>query len=365
VTGESLAGLLEMYMATMFRPGGVIDDISDLPTQKEMLVRIAGERSMGAALSAYEDAMSGMALPVSDVEMEQAHLEALAKATVCFDSGVVLDGHERDEWLKKLEDEVAHWEPRMDYIGDPPRRVRIQELHGGLYADLNRKNVEASSAACDGERERILGPVESKARSDPPGFKSLSEFDSAIEVVMAEYETSTVAVGPCRERSRHALEAAARTLESNVKRKLLEAQITSIVQHEVKAGLGDVESKTEARVSQVENESKEKYEELQGRLKNSEEQTQALSTRLGSTESDMASFVNRLHGMDERVVKLQEDMQKTLNNLRTQVTSDPLSLICKCRLIRYPCFTGHLSSRGRKCRIQGSSQQTTSPPILC
>lgn len=110
-------------------------------------------------------------------------------------------------------------------------------------------------------------------------------------------------------------------MKDSVKSKLLEAQISEIVAREVEAGLADAAAKTEARVSTIETEAKKKCEDLECRLKLSEEEVQALKTRLGSTESDMGAFVSRLGGMDERVVKLQEDMQKTLNGLRTQVNS--------------------------------------------
>jgi len=321
VTGEGLAGLLEMYLGTMFRPGGVIEDIVDLPTQKDMLVRIAGERSIGAAVQEYKRAMEGLAFPVSDAAMEIAHTDSLAAAIKCFDAGVVLDERERGEWLVKLEDQVAHWEAKEDYIGQPPRRVRIQELVGGLYAELREANLTASKEACDRERERVMSPLVAKAAQEVPDFKGPGEWDAAVEVALADYDTSSEAVGPCKAQVRQQMEEACREMESKTRSKLLQAQIAEMVKEQVDKGLKDADAKAAAALQEAEAKLSQQQQELAGQIKAQGSTLGPLETRLSSTEADLGAFVARLGGLDDRLGKAQEETHKSINTLRTQVTT--------------------------------------------
>ena len=55
VTGPVLASLLRRYTAAVSRQQGTLSDIAQLPTQREMLVRMAGDRAVKAGLQCYRD----------------------------------------------------------------------------------------------------------------------------------------------------------------------------------------------------------------------------------------------------------------------------------------------------------------------
>lgn len=56
VTGELLGALIANYVAALSSKG-ILEDLSQLPTQRDMVVKLAGERSMKAAIEAYRAAV--------------------------------------------------------------------------------------------------------------------------------------------------------------------------------------------------------------------------------------------------------------------------------------------------------------------
>ena len=57
VTGSMLADMLESFTAAVQRQDGAMADIAQLPTQREMLVTLAGDRAVKAGVSHYRESM--------------------------------------------------------------------------------------------------------------------------------------------------------------------------------------------------------------------------------------------------------------------------------------------------------------------
>ena len=102
VTGPMVAGLLRRYTDTIANQEGTLNDIAQLPSQREMLVRMAGDRAVKAGVAAYRRAMQESVTGAGGLPLEVAtlwaiHGESEERAFATFRAEAVLDAAETEE----------------------------------------------------------------------------------------------------------------------------------------------------------------------------------------------------------------------------------------------------------------------------
>ena len=112
VTGPMLADVLEAYTASVQKKDGAMADIAALPTQREMLVSLAGDRAVKAGLQHYKDAMR-------EVENQVVgHKALMAKHTTVLKESIhifgdialqVLDGDEVGKFKHNMIEKIVGW----------------------------------------------------------------------------------------------------------------------------------------------------------------------------------------------------------------------------------------------------------------
>lgn len=113
VTGAVLADLLRKYTSAIAHRSGIIRDLAHMPTQRQMVGMIAGQRAMRAAAQAYIDAMRPVAkaLPVEERSLAAAHTAALRGALAKFQAEAVVESEETSACRAQLLEQIECWRP--------------------------------------------------------------------------------------------------------------------------------------------------------------------------------------------------------------------------------------------------------------
>ena len=112
VTGPLLADLLEAYTASVQKKDGAMADIAALPTQREMLVSLAGDRAVKAGVQHYKDVMRELEEQVvGHKTLMQKHTAVLKEAVSIFDTIAtqVLDVDEVGKFKHGMIEKIVGW----------------------------------------------------------------------------------------------------------------------------------------------------------------------------------------------------------------------------------------------------------------
>ncbi len=242
VTGKMVATLLRKYSEAVTEKKGAIGDIAALPTQRQMLLRMAGEKALQSALKHYAIKLRDAAksnFPVDLPDLVGLHTKTLAEARKIF-FGIVgqtdfdLDSEETAAYKAMLERKISDWktfttsivsdsalsaappkEQDINGIGDatdtpgalePDQGAGISSLcqrvtlSGGYYQQAWKLNQKASLKVCSAVLGKLYGPLHDAVVSETP--PSLKEFNERYEKVKADYDAYPKAAGPSK---RHCL----------------------------------------------------------------------------------------------------------------------------------------------------------------
>lgn len=171
ITGPVLASLCSMYASAVSASDGLLKDLSDLPTQKQLVARLAGQRALKLAVDAYRAAVAGGAL-VLPVEMETlyaVHEKAFAEATRVFcEETMTLTGQPFSGDVSPFYEELkAHCMATRTKLNDDDGSITQVVVSGFLHQTMETNDV-ASQRACRDALAEIL--------SATPPLESVSEF---------------------------------------------------------------------------------------------------------------------------------------------------------------------------------------------
>ncbi len=85
MTGELIGGMFEKFVAAIASTG-IISDLSQLPTQRQMVLKMAGEKAISSSLNIYKESMTPLVsqFPVEEVALFQVHEKAATAAKSAF-----------------------------------------------------------------------------------------------------------------------------------------------------------------------------------------------------------------------------------------------------------------------------------------
>lgn len=86
VNGDAICTILQNYVTKVSQSGGELRELSQLPTQTQMIQQLSGERAVRAALDNYKKTMSSFKLPVSSLQLSRHHSTAYDQSLVIFSS---------------------------------------------------------------------------------------------------------------------------------------------------------------------------------------------------------------------------------------------------------------------------------------
>eukprot|EP00931_Biecheleriopsis_adriatica_P049748 TRINITY_DN28788_c0_g1_i1.p1 TRINITY_DN28788_c0_g1~~TRINITY_DN28788_c0_g1_i1.p1 ORF type:complete len:969 (+),score=194.36 TRINITY_DN28788_c0_g1_i1:51-2957(+) len=164
LTGRGLADFVQQYIARLQMQKGVIADICEMPTQRELLRQMAGHRVVAATVQRYKEVLSkGTRLPARPDALLSGHERARAAAFETLQKearAASLDGAEEEHCSQLADEQFALWEDKIHTVASStldPTVLRTTELKGGLLRDIWLQNVQLSRAAYDGLLPRVLG----------------------------------------------------------------------------------------------------------------------------------------------------------------------------------------------------------------
>eukprot|EP00736_Rhodelphis_marinus_P005367 Rmarinus@m.9770 len=190
LSGPDLAQLLHHYVSALTTTAstrGFVRDLAALPTRRDLVARLAGERAVKAAKQTYEDFMRKILvkLPMPCKRLLQYHEQAMNVALDAFLSESVLEPDEFSLYKAEFEGYVCQW---SDYdwtpeevassfaVQDSPAilhnlggssenalsviAVRTRGLIGGVLHSLYRQNLDLSKQ----EGKRITDDAERQLR---------------------------------------------------------------------------------------------------------------------------------------------------------------------------------------------------------
>ena len=136
VTGKMVATLLRKYSEAVTEKKGAIGDIAALPTQRQMLLRMAGEKALQSALKHYAIKLRDAAkstFPVDLPKLVNLHTKTLAEARKIF-FGIVgqtdfdLDSEETASYKAMLERKISLEDVFTSIVSTAPSLQHRQKI---------------------------------------------------------------------------------------------------------------------------------------------------------------------------------------------------------------------------------------------
>jgi Guanylate-binding protein, N-terminal domain/Guanylate-binding protein, C-terminal domain len=187
VTGASLASMCELYVTAV--NSGQLSDLAQLPTHRQMVLQIAGEKALRIALETYRSDMhkrvnahtqtTTAAAALSREALFEAHRAARSVAVGAFAEGMYvesslaaamvgsaddavgrLDGidDDTDEYYRRLCASLVDFAPSTTETADG-RLLVTRELSGGLLAEFWRANFDTSLRLASEEIRKRWEPI--------------------------------------------------------------------------------------------------------------------------------------------------------------------------------------------------------------
>lgn len=122
-------------------------ELSQLPTAREMVIRLQGEKAIKSSLSLYENEISNTKtnFPISDNELGIAHQEAYEKAVENFKKEASVESddqlnNELKEPFQEFSKKIALWLPIATKIGT--EYLQVNKLVSGSLLELYNLNTK-------------------------------------------------------------------------------------------------------------------------------------------------------------------------------------------------------------------------------
>uniref|UniRef100_A0A6B2KW57 GB1/RHD3-type G domain-containing protein n=1 Tax=Arcella intermedia TaxID=1963864 RepID=A0A6B2KW57_9EUKA len=199
LTGELIGSLLEKYVSALSEKG-IITDLTQLPTQQQMISKLSGERAVKAALEEYHKVMQPLMekLPLSEVELAQSNHTAMLKARKVFLKEIHATSDEvpKDvkEYFEDLNNKIALWSSQICFQNG--ECVEQRKLMSGFYYDILKKNAEISNYKCSNEIKNLYSKISNKMNDITKNYSTPSEFWEDVHSFKDSFSNSIEAVGP-------------------------------------------------------------------------------------------------------------------------------------------------------------------------
>eukprot|EP01114_Cavostelium_apophysatum_P013934 TRINITY_DN3481_c0_g1_i2.p1 TRINITY_DN3481_c0_g1~~TRINITY_DN3481_c0_g1_i2.p1 ORF type:complete len:1119 (-),score=263.77 TRINITY_DN3481_c0_g1_i2:20-3124(-) len=198
ITGDVIASLLSKYAGAIAAKDSIMTSLSQLPTQRQMIVKMAGERAVKEASSVYQSQMEPVTktFPVPESVLSSAHKEAYDSAVVAFKREALTDetaeiDSELQVYLTELNNIIAKWEDTPSIIDGAC--VQVKKLVGGLFEALWNENIATSKSRSKKELETLYAPIREKISQSQ--YDSTSAFQDDVKALQTNYVESTNSLG--------------------------------------------------------------------------------------------------------------------------------------------------------------------------
>ena len=182
ITGSIVCDMVVKYLESIKMRSGMLSAISEIPTQAQLIAKMAAERAIKTAKEKYDQGMQGVQtkLPLPLGVVHQQHLRCLADAeTTLIDTAIGVEEADRLLLLHDLRQFVAEEESLLSFRPDVAIFVNESMLKGGLLRILQR-NEELSSQATSDLFTTLYDPIGKGCREEPCEYASVEAFDAAV-----------------------------------------------------------------------------------------------------------------------------------------------------------------------------------------
>ena len=244
VTGNTIAELLIRYTVAISKREGALNDISKLPTERQMLNRMFGEKAVAKALDLYRQETKKLVqnMPMAEYELAWLHKEIQSRALGAFEEATqTLEPSDKDEYREDLLTRIANWSAKErvvasfrgdTVIGDeevdnsenktserfgslpqPSRSyaaVKEEALVDGEFYSLWKKNFTKANQSCaaalakhyEGISQAVTelkgSARENTLRAETAPFKTLEGFFTSVKGCINSYMNDDNALGPSK-----------------------------------------------------------------------------------------------------------------------------------------------------------------------
>jgi polyhydroxyalkanoate synthesis regulator phasin len=182
ITGSMVGDMVTKYLDSIKMRSGMLTAISEIPTQAQLIAKMAAERAIKTAKEKYEQGIQGVQnqLPLPLACLHQQHLRCLAEAeTTLIDTAIGVEEAGRRLLLHDLRQFVAEEESLLSFRPDFAIFVNESMLKGGFLRILQR-NEELSSQAASVLFSTLYDPIGKGCREEPCEYASVEAFDAAV-----------------------------------------------------------------------------------------------------------------------------------------------------------------------------------------
>ena len=189
ITGDLLADMIVAFTDAISTKAGIVNELTQLPTQWQMVARISGERAVKLALKLYKSQIESLfkELPVSDKRLAEVHEDAWHEALEVFYTEALVEDRKRlapeqIEFFELLEAAVRKWAivPKLQ----DGECIMVQKMVSGAYYELWAKNAKLASEACQSTLKRLYEPIAAALKE----FDTINDYRAEIEKVIKKKE---------------------------------------------------------------------------------------------------------------------------------------------------------------------------------
>eukprot|EP01118_Nematostelium_gracile_P001306 TRINITY_DN11346_c0_g1_i1.p1 TRINITY_DN11346_c0_g1~~TRINITY_DN11346_c0_g1_i1.p1 ORF type:complete len:538 (-),score=148.97 TRINITY_DN11346_c0_g1_i1:39-1652(-) len=322
ITGEVIGDLVEKYSEAINSKDGVMTSLSQLPTQRQMVVRMAGERALREGLRAYSDSFSEIRskFPVDQSDLGTVHENAEKTAIENFNKEVMAkEGQKLDSDLQKILDimldQIARWSDSPSYSGKDCTLVK--KLVGGIYHDVWKENVRISEEKCREISEKLSRPIVSKLNS----FESIAEYKQQIDQFKRDYQKEAVGVakGDVLKETLREFDENSNTVRDSLVRKEIE-EISSKSREEIQTLRSELEKSKETLGNLMENQQKTLQTRLEEISANLLEKFRSESAQISTNLSALETVtMTKLESVENKTTDKLNQMENRIKETKTEV----------------------------------------------
>lgn len=214
---QMFLSLAEKYSEALSGKKGVIKDLSNLPTQKQLVMRMRGEEAVKRGVEAYKQSflLASPSFPLSSLLFTQTHLQSFEKANSAFREELCLEeGEEEGEevvpFLSSLHSSLLSLSPSFSPSsslrvgegeegregggeGEPKEALKVEILTGGLAKQFFEQNVEESNKRGEQLLKQVYSPILKKL--EEASFSSLQQFYEEFKKAQQNYYSACSSFG--------------------------------------------------------------------------------------------------------------------------------------------------------------------------
>ncbi|PRP76870.1 hypothetical protein PROFUN_13214 [Planoprotostelium fungivorum] len=182
ITGEVMSSMVSKYSSAISASGGILTELSQLPTQRQMIAKMAGEKALKRGIEEYKKniQVKEEEMPLTTRALSQRHANAHERAVQVFKRESNASGDEIPEDAKEYYDEfekhIAEWEETTSvYEGSC---VHLHRLTGGHYAEIWNKNVTMLRQKHERDISKRYEKISAKLED---GYKNVAEYYADVD----------------------------------------------------------------------------------------------------------------------------------------------------------------------------------------